>query len=79
MADVTLSTGREIVIDLTKITLKQYRALFDKSQPQAEEDATIAACAGLTLDEYLGLIYPDFKRIAAAFFRKAREPLADPN
>lgn len=74
MADVILSDGREITFDLLKISLSEYRALFDAHQPE-EEDAVLARVAGLTVDEYRALPVPDWRALAAAFFRKAREPL----
>jgi hypothetical protein len=79
MADITLSDGRALTFDLYKLTIKEYRSLFDKTQAQDEEDRLIARTVGLSLDEYQALAYPDFRRLADAFFKKAREPLADPN
>lgn len=66
-------------IDLSRITIREYRALFVKEQPQAEEDATVAKAAGITVDELLELPQPEYRRLIKAFFDKAREPLADPN
>jgi hypothetical protein len=79
MADITLSDGRALTFDLYQLTIKEYRSLFDKTQAQDEEDRLIARTAGLSLDEYQALPYPDFRRLAEAFFKKAREPLSDPN
>jgi hypothetical protein len=78
MADLILSDGREITLDLTQITLREYRALFSPHQPE-EEDASLAKVAGLTLEEYQTLPYPDWRRITTKFFERAREPLTDPN
>ncbi len=66
-------------IDLNRITIREYRALFDKEQSQADEDAVIAKACGLTVDELLGLSQPEYRRLIKAFFEKAREPLDDPN
>jgi hypothetical protein len=79
MADLILSDGREITFDLSQMTLREYRGLFDKKQPQEAEDRVISKISGLTLDEYLDLPQPDWRRMLSAFFKKAREPLADPN
>ena len=76
--DVTLSTGKVLPVDLSKITIKEYRALFDKDQRREDEDATLAKCFGITVDELLELSQPDYRRAAAAFFEAAREPLEDP-
>jgi hypothetical protein len=79
MPNLTLTDGREITIDLSVITVREYRALFDKKQKQEDEDATLAKACGLTAEDILDMSQPDFRRLAAAFFKTAREPLADPN
>ncbi len=79
MSDLTLSDGREITFDLDKISIREYRALFDPKQSVAEEDALIRAVSGLGDEEYLGLSLNDQKRLLKAFLKKARAPLADPN
>lgn len=68
-----------IKIDLNVVTIREYRALFDKAQPQDEEDAIIAKACGITVDELLDLSQPDYRRLVKRFFDAAREPLADPN
>jgi hypothetical protein len=79
MSDVTLADGREIEFDLSKITIEEYRALFDPTQPNEEEYEILAKCARLKADEVRKLSLADWKRFGGAFFKKAREPLADPN
>ena len=66
-------------IDLNRITIRKYRSLFDKDQPQEQEDAVIAKACGLTVDELLGLSQPEYRKLIHAFFDRAREPLQDPN
>lgn len=79
MADVILSDGREITFDMSKVSLREYRAIFDKDQPQEEEDALISRASGLTVDEYLNLPYPEWRKLIMAFFAVARNPLTNPN
>ena len=62
MADITLSDGREITFDFTKLTLKEYRALFDKAQAVDDEDTIVARVCGIEIDEYQSLSYADCKR-----------------
>lgn len=66
-------------IDLSRITIREYRSLFDKDQKQEDEDAVLAKACGLTVDELLGLSQPEYRRLVQEFFAKAREPLSDPN
>ena len=75
----TLSDGREITFDLYKVTLEEYRALFSRKQAQEDEDVIMARVAGLEVEDYRKLPYPDWRRLTLAFFEAARSPLADPN
>lgn len=79
MADCVLSNGREIVIDLTKITIKQHRALFDSKTKVDEDDTALGNTVGMTGDEVGSLSVWDYKTLYAAYLKKAREPLDNPN
>lgn len=76
---LTLKDGRTLTLDLARITQREYRALFNKDQAQADEDATLAKVAGIGPDELLDLPQPEYRRLVALFFKLAREPLADPS
>lgn len=78
MANITLSDGREITFDFSKLSLKEYRSLFDKDQTPEKEDEVIARVCGLTTEEYTSLSYQDWKKLLRSFFERSREP-ADPN
>lgn len=79
MADLILSNGREITFDLSKMTVREYRALFDPKGKTEIEDKIISRVADLTIDEYLDLTQPDWRLLLLTFFKRAREPLASPN
>jgi hypothetical protein len=79
MADVTLHDGREVSFDLDALTIREFRQLLDPRQKQEDEDAIICRVTGLEMEVYLSLSKADEKRLWAAFFKKVREPLADPN
>lgn len=76
--DVTLSTGAVLSVDLHRISIKEYRALFVPEQPQADGDATLAKAFGLTADELLELSQPDYRLAVKTFFDAAKAPLDDP-
>lgn len=78
MADVVLS-GREITFDLEKMTIKEFRELFDPNQSDEKGDEIIARVSGMTADDISALSFVDYKKLSKAFFKKAKEPLADPN
>ena len=79
MPDVTLGDGREIVFDLRRLTIKEYRALFQPDQPDAEEYATLAKVTGLSADEIANLPLLEWKRLYLAFMSACAQPLTDPN
>jgi len=79
MADITLSTGQEITFDLNKINRYEYLSLFDKDQPEEEENKILARVSGLTAQEVHDLGLDDWRLFFKAFRDKATRPLDDPN
>lgn len=69
----------EFDIDLNRITIREYRSLFDRSQPEGEEYRIIGKACGVDAEVIAGLGQVDFRRLAKRLFEKAAEPLADPN
>jgi len=76
--DVTLSGGKTVILDLGKISIREYRELLN-TKDQDQEDGILAKVAGITVEELLSLPQPDYRRVVDTFFKAAREPLADPN
>jgi hypothetical protein len=79
MDNVTLADGRTIEFDLGKLTIKEYRALFDPAQPEADEYATLAKVTGLSVEKVESLPLLEWKRVYRAFLTACAQPLADPN
>ena len=79
MADLILSDGQEITFDLNKITIKEYREIFDPTETNEDSDRKLAKVCGMELDEVLSISYLDYRQLVNAFFRKCKEPLAVPN
>lgn len=73
--DVILSGGRELTVDLNRMTIREWRELFDPATPEEASDAAIARVCGLTEAEIAGLGQVDYRRIIAAVIRKGREPV----
>ena len=74
---VTLNDGREVAPNLNLLTVREVRSVFDRQQPQADEDAIIAKCYGMTLDEYLDQPYPVFRQLVTAFIDAIRNPIGN--
>jgi hypothetical protein len=79
LSKVVLGKGKEITIDLRLINLREFRSIFEKGQPQIEEDMIVAKACGLTVDQYLDLPQPTARRVIDAFMKAATQPLIDPN
>ena len=79
MADFVTRDGKEINFDFERISIKEYRALFDKGQPQPEEDELMARVCGITVDELMAFSQPDYKKMLKAFLKVATSPLDDPS
>jgi hypothetical protein len=76
---VTLSNGRVLTIDLYKMTMREYRTLFDTKIKPEKDDVIYSKVLGLTTDELTDLPQPDWQRACLAVIDAARKPLSDPN
>jgi len=77
---VTLSDGRQLAPDMNRITIKEYRQLFEPDNTQEVEDGIIARVYGLNGKELLELGYKDYRLLLQEFFAAARDPVkSDPN
>lgn len=77
--DLVLSTGKEIFIDISKLTYRDYVYCFSASITDKRYNEIIAGVSGLAVDEMLDLLLNDQRKIVDAFFKKTREPMNDPN
>ena len=74
--DLILSDGREVTIDLNKISVKEFRASLEKDQTFEDEYKTIEKVTGLSNVGELG--YEDYRRLIQAYIDKARAPIVNP-
>ena len=77
--DFVLSDGTEIHFDFSKITVAEWRSMFDREQPEEEEDKVIAKVAGLEPDKIPQLSFVEWRKLATAFFKASANPVdSDP-
>jgi hypothetical protein len=75
MANFPIS-GKEIPeIDLRKITVSEWRALFSSTQPDHDGDKTMAKVSGITVDDIALLSLYDYRALFKAVIEKAGKPL----
>jgi len=78
MADCVLSNGKEITFDFNKITYREWNSMFDAKEKDAVRQEKYARVGGLALDELLDLPFVDHRIYMNAFWKRAKDPLADP-
>lgn len=78
MADLTLKDGKEITFDLYSFTFDEYLKIFSDDDGKAGNEL-IARAAGITVEEFLHLPYPDNRKIYSKFFQLCRDVMSNPN
>lgn len=67
-------------INLRKITVSEWRALFESTQPEHEGDETLAKVSGMSVADIRDLPLYDYRALFKAIMDKAAKPLeSDPN
>ena len=80
MKKVTLSDGRELSLDFSKVTTKEMRLALSAESTTEDTDAVLAKIAGVTYTELIEVIsFLDYKVIGKAILDNVRNPLEDPN
>ena len=79
MSEVTLKDGKVIQVDVSSMTVAEWRGFVSPNGTVADENAIITKCTGITADEIEKLNYQDFRRLVKAIVVNAREPLNDPS
>ena len=79
MPDFVLKDGREIEIDMMKISIGEWRALLRPDQADDEEYATLAKISGMTAEEIENIPQPEYRLFIQAVIKKAANPVSDPN
>lgn len=75
---VKLHDGREVEIDLYKVTRREFAHFGETATPEDEENAILAKATGLKAEEIANLPQPDFDQLVMAFYRTRRELMSNP-
>lgn len=79
MGEITLKSGKVITVDVSDLTVKEWRDFINPKGKIEDEDSVVAKCSKLTVDEVGEITQLDFRRIVKEIVKQIREPLADPN
>ncbi len=74
-----LSNGSEIKVDLSKISIMEWRLMWKFDSDENKSDEIMGACVGMTVKEIQKLLFRDYQAIARAIRTEASAPLTDPN
>jgi len=78
MAEVTLKSGKVIPVDVSGVTVQEWRDFVSPNGTVATENAVVMKCTGMEAEEIGAMTYQDFRRVVKAIVRAMQEPLADP-
>lgn len=79
MADFPAPGPAPLVFDLHQVSRKQYSDFRLGRMTDDGDNALLARVTGLSVAEVEAMPLLEFRRMVQAFFKKATEPLADPN
>lgn len=79
MSEVTLKDGKVIQVDISEITVSEWRRFAGPLGTVKDENAIITKCTGLTADEIEKMNYQEFRRIVKEIIKLAQSPLNDPS
>jgi hypothetical protein len=72
---LALDGGRELTLDLRKITIAEFRFAVDRDSDTTKSDEIVGKAVGMTLEKFQALSQPDYRRVVAAFWKAATQPL----
>lgn len=72
---LTLGDGRELTLDLRKISIKDFRFATANDTDNDKSDEIVARSVGLSVDKFQALSQPDYRRVVAGFWKAATQAL----
>lgn len=77
-ATVKLYSGKEVVIDMMKVSTKEWKTAVRVNTSEEEEYKIVSKATGLAVLELENLSQPDYRLIVDAFIRIGTQPLTNP-
>lgn len=73
-----LSDGTKGRIDKSQVTIREWRAYWNYTSTDEQNDALLSKVTGLPVETISNLLLDDYKRLSEAFRKTCIEPLDDP-
>lgn len=79
--DVILADGRAVHFDFSVVTFGEWRKVLRGQVPDVDELAIYARVAqgAVSVDEFDGWPWIEWRKFIDALYKKSRQPLSDPN
>lgn len=77
-ATVKLFSGREVVLDMMKVSTAEWKQAIKTGASDEEEYAILSKASGLSVEELGTMSQPDYRLLIEAFIRLGTQPLANP-
>lgn len=77
-ATVTLFSGKQVVLDMMKVSTAEWKKAIKTGTKDEEEYAIISKASGLSVEELEIMPRPDYRMLIEAFIRVGTQPLANP-
>lgn len=77
-ATVVLFSGKEIQLDMMKISTAEWRQAIKVGTTEEEEYAILSKASEMPVEELQKLPQPDYRQIIDAFIRLGTQPLTNP-
>lgn len=75
---VTLADGRSVDIDVSTLTVREWRLLWSPAASTDDEDRIVSRLTGMNVDELQDLLRDDFRRLFTRIIELSNSPLDDP-
>lgn len=76
---VGLSDGREIAVDVSTLTVREWRSLWNPAAPDEDVDRLLSRLTGQDVAVFLDMLRDDYRRVFQKVVDLSNRPLDNPN
>ena len=76
---IVLSTGMKVTVNVSTLTVREWRGFFDVASSDESSDEVIARLTKLKVDDFLDMVRDDYRLILKTIMDLSNRPLDDPN
>ncbi len=77
-ATVKLFSGKEIVIDLMKVSYADFKQIIKPGTEEEIEYAILSKATGMKVEELANMAQPDYRLLTETFVKISTQPLSNP-